>query len=257
MSAEIVGLAVAFFAAALVYASVGFGGGSAYLALLTLVGVPLAGIPLAHVAVIALVCNVVVVTGGSWHFVRAGHFRAELLLPFLMASVPAAYLGGRQVLDVEVLRMLTGLALAAAAAPMLVQSRGSDTSAVTTVPRLRLWGVGASLGGLLGGLSGLIGIGGGIFLAPVLHLLGWGTAKQIAAAASLFILINSLAGLAGKAGTLSDPRALVTYAPLVLAVLVGGQVGSRLGARRWPPLVVKRVTAAVVMVAAVNLLVGS
>src|SRR5690606_35053402 len=165
VTAELAALAAAFFAAALVYASVGFGGGSAYLALLTL-----AGLPLPHVAVVALVCNVVVVAGGSWHFVRAGHFSPGLLLPFLATSVPAAYLGGRHALDVEALRVLTGLALAAAAAAMLVRARGDDGATPPgVIPRVQRWGVGALLGATLGGLAGLIGIGGGIFLAPALH----------------------------------------------------------------------------------------
>jgi uncharacterized membrane protein YfcA len=124
-------------------------------------------------------------------------------------------------------------------------------------PARRRPGSEALLGGTLGGFSGVIGIGGGIFLAPVLHLTRWGPAKQTAATASLFILFNSLAGLAGKAARLAVPSALGTYAPLFAAVLVGGQVGSRLGARRLPARWVKRGTALVVLIAAVDLLVRS
>jgi uncharacterized protein len=248
MPIELAGLAVLFFIAALIYASVGFGGGSAYLALLTLWG-----IPLQTVAVLALVCNVIVVAGGSWHFIRAGHFSAGLTVPFLVASLPAAYLGGRVRLDAEVLQLIMGAALMAAAVAMLVHRR-RKVETVSTIPSTRLWGGGALLGGSIGGLSGLIGIGGGVFLAPVLHLLEWGTAKQIAATASLFILLNSLAGLAGKLTWLEEPSTLLPYAALLVAVLTGGQIGSRLGARSLSPIVVRRVTAGVVLVAAANLL---
>ena len=249
MTAGGVLLAALFFAAALVYASVGFGGGSAYLALLTLWG-----LPPADVSVVALVCNVVVVTGGSWHFVRAGHARARLLVPFLLTSVPAAALGGTLVVPTDALRLATGLALAAAAVALAVEVRRRAVVPVEAIPARRLWAGGAALGAGLGGLAGVIGIGGGIFLAPALYALGWGTPKQIAATASLFILVNSLAGLAGKAVALGGLD-VWAHVPLFVAVLAGGQIGSRLGARRWPPVAVKRVTAAVVLVAAVNLLV--
>ena len=241
-------LAVLFFGAALVYASVGFGGGSAYLALLTLAALPAADVP-----VVALVCNVVVVAGGSWQFVRAGHARARLVVPFLVTSVPAAALAGAATVPVGTLRTVTGLALALAAVAMAVEVRARPVVEVEAIGRARLWAGGAALGAALGGLAGLIGIGGGIFLAPVLYGLGWGTPKQIAAAASVFILINSLAGLAGKASAVGE-LSVAAYVPLFVAVLAGGQIGSRLGARRWSPAVVKRVTAAVVLVAAVNLL---
>ena len=243
-------LAALFFAAALVYASVGFGGGSAYLALLTLWG-----LPVADVAAIALVCNVVVVSGGSWQFVRAGHARVRLLVPFLVTSVPAAAIGGSLRVPTDALRLVTGLALGAAAVALAVEVRRRAPVEVEAVPARRLWAGGLVLGALLGGLAGVVGIGGGIFLAPVLYGLGWGAPKQIAAAASLFILVNSLAGLAGKAASVGGLDLWAT-APLVAAVLIGGQIGSRLGARRWPPVAVRRVTAAVVMVAALNLLAG-
>jgi hypothetical protein len=243
-------LAGLFFGAALVYASVGFGGGSAYLALLTLAALPVADVP-----VVALVCNVLVVAGGSWQFVRAGHARARLVVPFLVTSVPAAAIAGAALVPVGTLRTVTGIALAAAAVAMTIEVGTRRSVEVEAIPRARLWTLGAALGAALGGLAGLIGIGGGIFLAPVLYGLGWGTPKQIAAAASVFILVNSLAGLAGKAGAVGA-LGVAAYAPLFVAVLVGGQIGSRLGARRWSPATVKRVTAAVVLVAAVNLLAG-
>ncbi|HEX8298965.1 MAG TPA: sulfite exporter TauE/SafE family protein [Rubricoccaceae bacterium] len=250
MTAATLVLAALFFGAALVYASVGFGGGSAYLALLTLWGWPAADVP-----TVALVCNLVVVTGGSWHFARAGHVRLRLLAPFLLTSVPAAALGGAAHVPAEALRVVTGVSLALAALALAVRVRQRETVPVEAIPAGRLWGGGAAAGALLGGLAGVVGIGGGIFLAPVLYALGWGTPKQIAATASGFILVNSAAGLAGKAAALGGLD-VARFWPLALAVIAGGQIGSRLGARRWSPGVVRRVTAAVVFVAAVNLLLG-
>jgi uncharacterized protein len=250
MPIELAGLAALFFVAALIYSSVGFGGGSAYLALLSL-----SGIPLHTVAVLALVCNVIVVAGGSWHFVRAGHFSTGLTVPFLVASLPMAYLGGRYQLDADSLRIVMGLALMAAALALL-QHRGREAEIARKIPGGSLWAAGALMGASIGGLSGLIGIGGGIFLAPVLHLLDWGTAKQIAATASIFILLNSLAGLAGKVTWIAEPAILTQYAILFVTVLAGGQMGSRLGAQRFPAVLVRRITAGVVFVAAVSLLIA-
>ncbi len=245
-----------FFGAALLYASVGFGGGTAYLALLSLWG-----LPLHEVVVLALVCNVVVVAGGSWHFARAGHLELRLAVPILAASVPAAYLGGRIPVDDGPLATVMGGALLLAAVAMALEtSRYGDAevspgAAAPGAGRRSRAGSGI-LGGVIGGVSGMVGIGGGVFLAPVLHLLRWATPKRIAATASVFILLNSLAGLAGKLGWMEHPGSLLPYAPLVVAVFLGGQIGSRLGARRLSPRLVRRVTAGVVAVAAVNLLVG-
>lgn len=241
-------LCAVFFCAALVYASVGFGGGSAYIAILTL-----AGWPVADVSVVALACNLAVVTGGTWQFARAGHVRLRLLAPFLLTSVPAAALGGAAQVPAGVLRLVTGATLVAASAALAVRGPRRAASDAEAVPARQLWAGGALAGAVLGGLAGVVGIGGGIFLAPALYALGWGTPKQIAAAASGFILVNSLAGLAGKAAVLGGLDLAHAW-PLGLAVVAGGQVGSRLGARRWSPLAVRRVTAAVVLVAALNLL---
>jgi uncharacterized protein len=247
---ELLGLSLLFLAAATLYASVGFGGGSAYLALLAL-----AGFPLPLVAVLALVCNVIVVAGGSWHFARAGHLEPRLVIPLLVTSVPAAYLGGRAQLDDGVLRLVMGGALLLAALAMaggLVRRPAGEGREEVRRPGVR----GGLLGGAIGGVSGMVGIGGGVFLAPALHFLRWGGAKQIAATASLFILLNSLAGLAGKLAWLDSPGSLLPYAPLLVAVFVGGQIGSRLGAWRLEARVVRQVTAGVVGIAALQLLLG-
>ncbi len=249
MATDVALLAALFFAVAVVYASVGFGGGSAYLALLTL-----AAVPLAQVAPVALVCNLIVVSGGSWHFVRAGHFETRLLVPFLVTSVPAAYLGGRYRLDVPGIGAITAVALVLAAAALLAREAWSRPQRAAAPEGRRLWLAGPVLGAALGGLSGVIGIGGGIFLAPVLHLLRWGTAKQVATVASLFILVNSAAGLVGQASQFEEAAFLRSYALLFVAVLAGGQLGSRVGAWRLPEAWVRRLTAGILLVAAANLL---
>jgi uncharacterized protein len=248
MSIDMMLLTALFFVAALIYSSVGFGGGSAYLALLTLFG-----LPLQEVAVLALVCNIVVVAGGSWHFAKAGHLRLDLALPFLLASLPAAFLGGRYFIDTEVLRIVMGWALVIASLALAFERRASIRDGAE-IPRSRLWPGGILLGGSIGGLSGVVGIGGGVFLAPVLHLLYWGTAKQIAATASVFILLNSIAGLAGKLTWMTSATEISIYFALLLAVAVGGQIGSRAGAQYLLPVTVKRLTALVILVAAMNLL---
>lgn len=249
MNPELFGLALLFAGTALVYASAGFGGGSAYLALLTL-----AGVPLADVAPVALVCNIIVVAGGSWQFVRAGHLRLRLFIPFVLTSLPAAYLGGYFRLEMEALGVLTGLALGGAAALLVLRDAHGRVAPVALPRASLLWPVGIGVGALLGGLSGMIGIGGGIFLAPVLHLLRWGTAQEVAAVASVFILANSVAGLLGQASASMEAVSVWAYSPLFVAVLAGGQVGSRIGAWRLPARTVRRVTATIVLIAALNLL---
>ncbi|PKL76018.1 MAG: sulfoacetate transporter, partial [Candidatus Melainabacteria bacterium HGW-Melainabacteria-1] len=212
--------AALFFGVALLYALVGFGGGSSYTALLFLFGLPYALIP-----TISLLCNLIVVSGGSWHFCRQGHYVPRLFWPFALSSVPMAFVGGLLPIGKELFLLLLGLSLFCAGLRLLwveTAAQGRET-ALPPVPLALL------IGAVLGLLSGLVGIGGGIFLAPLLLNLGWGRPKQVAATASLFILVNSLAGLLGqwlKQGNFAD---ILPYWPLLLAVLLGGQFGSRLG----------------------------
>jgi uncharacterized protein len=249
MSAEILLLAGLFLLAAVIYSMAGFGGGTAYIAMLAL-----SGVPITHVAVVALLCNVIVVAGGTWRFAGAGHLRPTLLLPFLITSAPSAYIGGRLALEAPTLHLLTGAVLLLAGLALLLSARRASDLPEELPTGFAFWSLAAVLGLLLGMLAGVIGIGGGVFLAPILHLLRWGTARQIAATASAFILINSLAGLAGKAAHVADAELLLTYAPLFVAVLLGGQLGSHLGARRLPASALRRITALVVLYAALNLL---
>jgi len=229
------GLLVAlFFLTALVYSMAGFGGGSTYLALLTLFHVDIQ-----TMRSTALLCNLAVVSYGTICFARAGHLRLRQVLPFVLASIPMAYLGGTVLIGQQTFRLLLGLSLLVAATRMLWVGQAMEPR--TVISAKTTWAVGLPLGALLGFLAGIVGIGGGIYLAPVLLLLGWANARQTAAAASFFILVNSIAGLAGQwsHGIKLDWRLAI---PLLAAVVVGGQVGSRAGAYKLPKVAMQRIT---------------
>jgi uncharacterized protein len=239
-------LPVLFLAVALIYSMAGFGGGSSYIALLTLAGYPHERIP-----AVALVCNIVVVAGGAYHFVRARHFNWGLFWPFMATSVPLAFIGGRLPLTRESFLLLLGVTLLVAGALLIwpVGKNWAETD-VRSPSRAGSFVLGAGLGLL----SGMVGIGGGIFLAPLLLHLRWATPKQVAALAAMFILVNSPAGLCGQ--LLKNPAALNDWRWLGLAgaVLVGGQIGSRLGAWRIPQDRVRRLTGVIVLAAALRIL---
>ena len=220
-------LALAFFVTALLYASVGFGGGSTYTALLALAEVDYRLLPL-----LSLACNLVVVTGSSVRFGRAGvtPWRGAILLTGLAA--PAAFIGGLTPIGEAGFLALLGGSLVFTALSMLLPVAGGDPSRPTRFARsMPLVAV------PLGYLAGLVGIGGGIFLAPLLHLVRWNDARAIAATASLFILVNSLFGLAGQVVKNGPGRlgaAVELGLPLLVAVAVAGQVGSLLALKYLP-----------------------
>ena len=245
------GLAALFFITALLYASVGFGGGSTYTALLIVFGAPLYLVP-----IISLACNVTVVSGNTVSFARARLIAWDKLLPIIAFSVPAAWAGGRMQISERVFVALLAAALLIAGLRLLL-SRTPDAAFTDTMP-LPFWGAGL-IGAGIGFYSGLVGIGGGIFLAPVLYGLKWGTARQIAAGCSLFILVNSLAGMTGQFMKLSGggfTAELLAYWPLIPAVFVGGLIGSRLGALKLPELALKRLTGILILTVAARLSYG-
>ncbi|QZD89914.1 sulfite exporter TauE/SafE family protein [Qipengyuania aurantiaca] len=219
-------LIAAFFLAALLYASVGFGGGSTYNALLALAGVDYRVLPL-----IALSCNIVVVAGSTVRFARAGvtPWRGALMLTAIAA--PAAFLGGLTPIGEGAFLTILGASLVLTAATMFLpvaKREGAPNKAARFVPLAAI---------PLGYLAGLVGIGGGIFLAPLLHLTRWHLARSIAATASLFILVNSLFGLAGQILKGGEGRFLAAFdfgLPLIVAVAIGGQIGSHLALKFLP-----------------------
>jgi uncharacterized protein len=238
-------LILAFAVTAALYASVGFAGGSTYNALLALAGVDYRVFPL-----VALACNLIVATGGTIRFARAGLVPWRRLLPLLALSMPAAWIGGMLPVSKQVFLLMLGGSLLVAAVLLIVQPEREGE------PRWP-W-LGPAVAAPIGLLSGIVGIGGGIFLAPILHLIGWDRAKRVAAAASVFILANSISGIGGQLTKIADrPEVLdsaVGYWPLGLAVLIGGQIGSRISVEILPAVWLRRLTAMLILYVAVRLL---
>lgn len=242
-------LILAFFLIALIYSSVGFGGGSSYLALLAL---PVFAIAFPVIRSTALFCNIIVVTGGIIIFYKEGKLSLKEAWPYLVSSVPMAYIGGFWPIKEHTFFILLGITLVIV--PFLLWFQPSEKREDDTkrIPETNVFKI--ILGGAIGLLSGLVGIGGGIFLSPVLYMLRWSEPKRISAIASLFILVNSIGGLAGQFKRGIPELSWEFLVPLLLAVLVGGQIGSRLGARVFNPVYVKRITAALILVAGLNIL---
>ena len=238
----------AFFGTAVLYASVGFGGGSTYTALLALVGTDYRILP-----IISLCCNVLVVTGGTIRFARAGEMPWKGALTISLVAAPLAFLGGLTPIKEGAFLTLLGASLVFAALALLLPI--AKDGAVKQQPRWAMPLAAAPLGYL----AGLVGIGGGIFLAPLLHLTRWDGARRIAATASLFILINSLAGLGGqlaKSGPDAFGAALSGSLPLLVAVVIGGQIGSFLALRHLPAQVIRWLTAGLTGWVGLRLLMG-
>ena len=236
----------AFLLIATLYSSVGFGGGSSYLALLVLFTTD---IPLVRST--ALLSNLVVVSTGAYGYWRAGHLHLRRCVPFVLASVPLAYLGASFRLSEQTFYVILGGVLIVSALLLTVQSIGlSHPDQRRRYPPPLAW----LLGGSIGLLSGLVGIGGGIFLSPVLHHLRWEAPLRIAALASFFILVNSWAGLAGLAA--SDNLRVLWLPVLTLlgAVAVGGQIGTRLSLRKFSGGRIRQVTALLVMIVGMRVL---
>ena len=245
MESDLLWIVPSFFAVALVYSTVGLGGGSSYLALLAL-----SAVPYPTIAPIALTCNLLVASSGLYFFRRSGCLSLKQVLPFVATSIPAAYWGGTVALEKETFTWLLGVSLAVAAFRLFLSDRAFASKEGLTWKRA--WIVGIPVGSILGFWSGLVGIGGGIFLAPLLLLIGWADAKQAAAASSLFIIVNSAAGLAGHLARGTPEFSFLM--PLLAAVFFGGQIGSRLGSRRISKLVLQRVTAILILAVSVRLL---
>jgi uncharacterized membrane protein YfcA len=233
-------LTIGVLVVAFLYSSVGHAGASGYIAVMAL-----ASLAPAVIKPTALALNILVATIGTLQFARAGHFHWRLFWPFALASIPLAFVGGRLDLPADVFRLLVGIVLLLSAAyfswnPSVDEARGRPPLPVA---------LGA--GGGLGLMAGLTGTGGGIFLTPLLLLTRWAKTKEASATSALFILCNSIAGLAGNFSSTKHIPAFI--APLAIAVVVGGAGGSWLGARRFPPAVIKRILAVVLVIAGAKL----
>jgi uncharacterized membrane protein YfcA len=240
--ADLAGLATLIVVAAALYSMVGHAGASGYLAAMALYG-----LAPAVMKPTALVLNILVAAIATIQFARAGHFAWERFWPFAIASIPFAYLGGSLALPDVLYRWIVGVVLVYAAVRLFVSAGGRSTDEVKPVPRT----LGLPLGAGIGFLSGLVGVGGGIFLSPLMLLARWADTRTTAAVSAAFILVNSIAGLLGHVTSVRMLPPGITW--LGAAAVAGGLVGSTLGSRRLAPAALRRMLAIVLVVAAVKL----
>jgi len=239
-------LSISFFVTAILYASVGFGGGSTYLALLLILDVPYYIFP-----VIALICNIFVVSGNSFNYIRAGNLNLKLLIPYLIGSMPLAYIGGSLEIDKNLFEFFLFLVLTFAGTMLLINFKSYDDENATykDIPMI----ISILIGGILGFVSGVVGIGGGIFLSPILFLIKAGKPKHIVTAASLFILINSISGVIGQLTKNIVLIEVSNYWYLFLAVMIGGHIGNFLNLKIFPTRILALVTAILVLFVAIRM----
>jgi uncharacterized membrane protein YfcA len=239
-------LSILFFITAILYSSVGFGGGSTYLALLLIWDIPYYIFP-----VIALLCNIIVVTGNSINYVRAGNHNFKLLLPFLFGSIPLAFLGGTLIVKKEIFEILLFLILSIAGVLLLINNKSYDDKNII-IKKVNLF-VSFLIGSVLGLVSGLVGIGGGIFLSPILFLLKADKPKNIVTTASLFILINSIFGILGQLTKENILNEISLYWPLFISVLIGGLFGNYLNLTILSNRVLAIITSTLVIFVAIRM----
>jgi len=233
-------LSILFFVTAILYASVGFGGGSTYLALLLIWGVPYYIFP-----VIALICNIFVVSGNCYNYIKAGNLNLKLLIPYLIGSIPLAFAGGSLQLDKNLFEIILFIVLAIAGLLLLINFKSYDDNE-STYRNIPIF-ISILIGGVLGFVSGVVGIGGGIFLSPILFLIKAAKPKHIVTSASLFILINSISGVIGqltKNIVLSD---ISNYWYLFMIVIIGGHIGNFLNLKIFPARILALVTSCLVI----------
>ena len=242
---DVIILSLLILVAAALYSSVGHAGASGYLAAMALFG-----LAPATMKPTALCLNVLVATIATFRFRRAGCFHWPLFWPFAVASIPLAFVGGAITLPTTIYKQIVGLTLLYAAVRLFLYTRAKAEAAAATrdaplVPSMLS-------GGLIGLLSGLTGVGGGIFLSPLLLLLGWADTRRTAGVSAAFILVNSIAGLLGNLTNLQMlPPALPYFA---LAAVIGGLVGSEFGTRRLANVTIRRLLAVVLVVAGVKMI---
>jgi len=233
-------LSILFFITAILYSSVGFGGGSTYLALLLIWDIPYYIFP-----VIALLCNIIVVTGNSINYVRAGNHNFKLLIPFLIGSIPLAFIGGTLKIEKDLFEIILFIVLSLAGLLLLIKNKSYEDNNIT-IKKLNFF-FSILIGSFLGLISGIVGIGGGIFLSPILFLLKADSPKNIVTTASLFILINSISGILGQLTKDAVLNKVLLYWPLFLSVLLGGLYGNYLNLKIFSSRVLAIITSLLVI----------
>lgn len=236
-------LAILFFVVAFTYSSVGLGGGSSYTALMAVFGMSTIVIPM-----ISLTLNLFVTSIGSFNFIRNRHARIDLILPFLISSIPMAYLGGSLKLPEEAFYWILFMSLVFVAARIYFWR---STTIKLNINKKGKMIISLIAGSILGLIAGIVGIGGGIYLVPLILILGLGTEKEAAACGAIFIWLNSLSGLISRLQYNSID--LTAYIPLIAAVLAGGTLGSFMGSFKFSPRTMERVLGAVIIVAIISL----
>ena len=239
-------LSILFFVTAILYASVGFGGGSTYLALMLIWDIPYYIFP-----VIALICNIFVVSGNSFNYIKAGNLNLKLLIPYLIGSIPLAFIGGSLPIEKNIFEIFLFIVLAIAGTLLLINFKSYDDNE-STYRNIPIF-ISILIGGILGFVSGAVGIGGGIFLSPILFLIKAAKPKHIVTAASLFILINSISGVFGqltKNIVLSD---ISSYWYLFLIVIIGGHIGNFLNLKMFPTRLLALITSTLVLFVAIRM----
>ena len=239
-------LSILFFVTAILYASVGFGGGSTYLALMLIWGIPYYIFP-----VIALICNIFVVSGNSFNYIKAGNLNLKLLIPYLIGSIPLAFFGGSLELDKNLFEIFLFIVLTLAGTLLLINFKSYDDNE-STYRNIPIF-ISILIGAILGFVSGVVGVGGGVFLSPILFLIKAAKPKHIVTAASLFIFINSISGVIGqltKDIVLSD---ISNYWYLFLVVIIGGHIGNYLNLKIFPTRFLALITSILVLLVAIRI----
>ncbi len=239
-------LPILFLITAIFYSSVGFGGGSTYLALLLIWGIPYHIFP-----VIALVCNLIVVSGNSINYVRAGNHNFRLLVPFLIGSIPMAFIGGTLVITKNFFEILLFLTLSFAGFLLLINNKSYEERNI--IIKKISFITSMIIGSALGLISGIVGIGGGIFLSPILFLLKADKPKTISTTASLFIFVNSLSGVFGQLTKQMVLNEILVYTPLFVSVLIGGLIGNYLNLKIFTGRILAIITSLLVIFVAARM----
>ena len=239
-------LSILFFITAILYSSVGFGGGSTYLALLLIWDIPYFIFP-----IIALLCNIIVVSGNSFNYIRAGNHNFKLILPFLIGSVPLAFFGGTLKIEKDIFEILLFFVLSIASILLLINNKSYENNNLI-VKKLN-FSISLVIGSVLGLISGIVGIGGGIFLSPILFLLKAEKPKIIVTTASLFILINSISGILGQLTKENILTELSNYIPLFICVFIGGLLGNYLNLKIFTSRVLAIITSILVIFVAIRM----